>query len=79
MGILGQVEDPRFIDALRSVASAAKKAGKAAGILLRSPAEAARHLEMGYTFIGCGSDGGLLRMAAQSQLAALREQARTIA
>jgi 4-hydroxy-2-oxoheptanedioate aldolase len=79
MGIIGQVEHPQFVDALRTVASAARKAGKAAGILLRNPAEAARHLEMGYTFIGCSSDAGLLRMAAQSQLAALREQARTIA
>jgi hypothetical protein len=29
-------------------------------------------VEMGYTFLGCGSDGGLLRMAAQSQLEVLR-------
>jgi hypothetical protein len=29
-------------------------------------------MEMGYTFLGCGSDGGLLRMAAQSQLDVLR-------
>jgi 4-hydroxy-2-oxoheptanedioate aldolase len=76
MGIPGQIEHPQFVDALRTVASAAKKGGKAAGILLRSPGDAARHLAMGYTFLGCGSDGSMLRLAAHSQLAELRERAR---
>jgi 4-hydroxy-2-oxoheptanedioate aldolase len=72
MGIAGQFEAPQFVDALRSVAKAAKNAGKAAGILLKSPDDAARLLDMGYTFLGCGSDGGMLRAAAQSQLELLR-------
>jgi 4-hydroxy-2-oxoheptanedioate aldolase len=72
MGIVGQFEAPQFVDALRIVAGVAKNAGKAAGILLKSPQDAARSAEMGYTFLGCGSDGGLLRTAAQSQLEVLR-------
>jgi 4-hydroxy-2-oxoheptanedioate aldolase len=79
MGIVGQFEHPKFVDALQTVASAAREAGKAAGILLRSPEEAGRHLAMGYTFLGCGSDGGLLRSAAHSQLVALRDHARNAA
>lgn len=72
MGIVGQFEAPQFVEALKTVSAAAKSAGKAAGILLKSPQDAPRLLDMGYTFLGCSSDGGLLRGAAQSQLEALR-------
>jgi 4-hydroxy-2-oxoheptanedioate aldolase len=78
MGILGQFEHAMFVEALDTVASAAKKTGKACGILLRSPEDAPRLLTMGYTFLGCGSDGSLLRAAAQSQLVALRGHAAKI-
>jgi 2-keto-3-deoxy-L-rhamnonate aldolase RhmA len=79
MGIPGQIEHPKFVDALRAVAFATKKAGKAAGILLRSPEDTAHYLALGYTFLGCGSDGSMLRATAHSQLTNLREQARKFA
>jgi 4-hydroxy-2-oxoheptanedioate aldolase len=75
MGILGQTEHPAFVEALAAVAAAAKKAGKACGILLRNPEETQRFLSLGYTFLGCGSDASLLRSAAHAQLAALRQAA----
>jgi len=75
MGIFGQTEHPAFVDALAAVAAAATKAGKACGILLRSPEETQRFLSLGYTFLGCGSDASLLRVAAHGQLAALRQAA----
>jgi len=77
MGILGQLEHPAFVEAVTTVAAAAKGAGKACGILLRNPEETKRFLSLGYTFLGCGSDASLLRVAAQGQLTALREQAAT--
>lgn len=79
MGIPGQIEHPKFVDALRAVALATKKASKAAGILLRSPEDTAHYLALGYTFLGCGSDGSMLRSTAHSQLTNLREQARKFA
>jgi 4-hydroxy-2-oxoheptanedioate aldolase len=72
MGILGQIEHPAFLEALTAVARAARKASKACGILLRGPEDAPRLLSLGYTFLGCGSDGSLLRAAAHAQLAAMR-------
>jgi 4-hydroxy-2-oxoheptanedioate aldolase len=72
MGIGGQFEAPQFIDALQTVAVAVRNAGKAAGILLKSPQDAPRLVEIGYRFLGCGSDGGLLRAVAGSQFDALR-------
>ena len=77
MGILGQMEHPAFVEALRTVASAAKKAGKACGILLRNPEETQHYVSLGYTFLGCGSDSSLLRVAALAQLAALRQASGT--
>lgn len=75
MGILGQMEHPKFQEALAAIASATKMAGKACGILLRTPEDAPFLLSLGYTFLGCGSDASLLRAAAQSQLSALKAHA----
>jgi 4-hydroxy-2-oxoheptanedioate aldolase len=56
MGIPGRFEDPSFTDALRAVATATEAAGKAAGILVRAPTDVPRVLDLGYRFIGVGSD-----------------------
>jgi 4-hydroxy-2-oxoheptanedioate aldolase len=79
MGILGQFESPQFIEALSIVANATREAGKTAGILLKSPQDAARLRGIGYTFLGCGSDGGLLHGAARLHIKALRESVTKIA
>jgi 4-hydroxy-2-oxoheptanedioate aldolase len=60
MGIPQQSDHPRFRDALKKVADAAKSHGKVAGILLNSPDQIARAVEDGFTFIGLGSDGGVV-------------------
>lgn len=76
MGIVGKFEDPKFVDALKKVSEAAKSAGKSAGILLKSPEDAPRLIEMGFMFLGCGSDSGMLRITAESQLERLRQSAK---
>jgi 2-dehydro-3-deoxyglucarate aldolase/4-hydroxy-2-oxoheptanedioate aldolase len=70
MGIPGQFDHPVFVDALRTVAGAAAGAGKAAGILLRTASEAERHLELGYRFLGIGSDGAFVTDGARAAIAA---------
>jgi len=60
MGIPGQTNDPRFIEALERVGEAAKRAGKAAGYLMRAPDELGRFLGLGYTFLGISTDSGVL-------------------
>jgi len=60
MGIPQEFDHPRFRDALAKVSEAARGAGKAAGILLHSPDQIERTVADGYTFIGLGSDGGVL-------------------
>ena len=70
MGIPGRFDDARFNDALRTVAEAASAAGKAAGILLRTASEAPRLRELGYRFLGIGSDAAFVTDAARSAMSA---------
>jgi 2-keto-3-deoxy-L-rhamnonate aldolase RhmA len=74
LGVPGRFDDPAFDHALRAVGQAAASAGKQAGILLKSPDDVPRHRDLGYRFIGMGSDHGHLRAAltaAASQTRAL--------
>lgn len=72
MGIPGDFGNPAFGAALDRVAAAARSHGKGAGILLRDASEIPAYRERGYTFIGIGSDSGLVISGARAQLAAAR-------
>ena len=52
--------------------AAADGAGKAAGILLYNMALVPRHLDLGYRFVGLGSDGSFVSDGARSVLARAR-------
>jgi 2-keto-3-deoxy-L-rhamnonate aldolase RhmA len=69
LGIPGRFDDPRYLDALARVVAAAEGAGKAAGILLRDAAALPRHRDLGYRFIGLGSDGAFIADGARGVLA----------
>jgi 4-hydroxy-2-oxoheptanedioate aldolase len=71
MGIPGQYGDQRFHDALARVATAAKGAGKAVGILLLDPANLGLVRELGYTVVALGSDGGAVVSGLKQSLATL--------
>lgn len=60
--------DRRFMDILQRIVRAATEHGKAAGILLPSPDLAPILREMGYSFIGVGSDSTLLVRALTENL-----------
>lgn len=72
LGIRDQLDHPDFLSAQQRVVTAARKHGKAAGILLHIPALIARCREQGFSFVALGSDGGLLRAGYQQALATLR-------
>ena len=73
MGIPGRYKDPRFHDSLRTVAEAARAAGKAAGILLLDPTNLPLVHELGYTVVALGSDGGAVVSGLSQSLATLRQ------
>ena len=51
---------------------AAEAAGKAAGILLRDARALPRHRDLGFRFIGLGSDGAFIADGARAVLAGTR-------
>ena len=76
MGVPGKFEDPRFPEALDTVAQATKKHGKAAGIQPSNWAFAEQCLELGYNVISWKTDLALYRDALQSDIRELRQRAR---
>ena len=72
LGIPEQFDNPKFSDARQKVANAARRAGKAAGILLLNPAQIEATVQAGFKFVALGSDGGLVANGMQ-QLASAFE------
>ena len=71
-GIRDQLEHPKFVEALRRVADAARGAGKAAGILVHNPALVEKCRDLGYTFVALGSDGGAVNAGLRQNAAVLK-------
>lgn len=63
MGIPGNIADPAFDAAIRRVADAAHAAGKAAGVMLWKPDDAARFRDAGYTFFSLSNEGSIFNAA----------------
>jgi 2-keto-3-deoxy-L-rhamnonate aldolase RhmA len=72
LGVPGQFDDPTYLDALRRVVAATEVAGKVAGILLRDATALPRHRDLGFRFIGLGSDAAFIFAGARAALAAAR-------
>ncbi len=69
LGIPGRFDEPAYQDALRSVVAACRSGGKAAGILIYDAAGLPPLLELGFTFIGLGSEGSFVSAGARAMLA----------
>jgi 2-keto-3-deoxy-L-rhamnonate aldolase RhmA len=72
MGIPGRFDDARYLAALERVVAAAENAGKATGILLRDATTLPRHRDLGFRFIGLGSDGAFIADGARAALGLAR-------
>jgi len=73
MGIRDQLAHPQFIEALKQVAVAAKRHGKAAGILVQTQDMVEKCRDMGYTFMALGSDGGSVAAGLKANAAILKK------
>jgi len=74
LGICGEYGHPDFVAALTRVAVAAKRAGKAVGILALDPSNLNPWRELGYTVMALGSDGGAVNNALTGFANALRKR-----
>lgn len=72
LGIQGQFNHPKFVEARREVARAARAAGKAAGILATAPDQVEVLRSEGYTVLAYGSDGGSVSAGLKQSLSVLR-------
>jgi 2-keto-3-deoxy-L-rhamnonate aldolase RhmA len=70
LGVPGRFDDPTYLAALDTVLAACSKHGKSPGILLYDPAVIARHVALGFRFIGLGSDGSFVSAGVKAMLAA---------
>ena len=72
LGVPGDITAPAYTQALDSVLEAAKRHGKAAGMLVADGAAAATRLAQGWSFLAIGSDSTLLATAVVSELGRAR-------
>lgn len=73
LGVAGPPDAPALLERLVAVAEAARAHGKVAGMLVGTLDQARAYHELGFSFLGCGSDSGLLAAAAQQAAVDLRE------
>ena len=73
MGIPGQFQSQRFLDALKLVVDTARKHGLAAGIQPGNPEQAQQWMGMGYNMISYSADHAVYRAALVQGAAAVRE------
>ena len=71
LGIFGQFDHPLFRDALKATVSAARKAGKATGILLINPDDYKIYHDLGIRFIASGSDATFVAEGARNMASKL--------
>jgi 4-hydroxy-2-oxoheptanedioate aldolase len=72
MGMFNQFDHADFQKAIKDVALAAKKHGKAAGILLQNISEYKMYYDLGYRFIACGADSSFVMSGAKEMLKKMR-------
>ncbi len=73
MGLLDDRGNQRVLDAMKKVIDSCKRSGKSAGVLAATPQEAERDIEMGFQFVGLGSDTRFLAGGAKLFLDAAKK------
>jgi 2-dehydro-3-deoxyglucarate aldolase/4-hydroxy-2-oxoheptanedioate aldolase len=77
MGIPGQFQSPRYLEAVARVIAASKRHGKAAGIMVPSPEEGERAHLQGFQILLYWADLWIYRQALSQGVIGLRERIRS--
>jgi len=72
LGVPGDISAPAYIEALDAVLAAARRHGKACGMLVPDGAAAAARLAQGWSFLAIGSDSTLLAATIRTELGRAR-------
>lgn len=73
MGLSDDRNNPKVVEAMKRVISACEAHGKTPGVLAATPEEAKRDVELGFRFIGLGSDTRFLVRGAKEFFASARK------
>ncbi|HLW95468.1 MAG TPA: aldolase/citrate lyase family protein [Solirubrobacteraceae bacterium] len=76
LGIDGGADHPDLLEAAATVADAAGRHGKAAGILTSTVAQVEHYHRLGFTFLGCSAESALLMARAQEVAAGIHALAK---
>ena len=76
LGVFRQYDHPLFLEAIEKVAKFTQKYGKTAGVFMPNTGEYEKYYNLGYRFIGCGSDSIFVMQGAQHMVQALRDEGR---
>jgi 2-keto-3-deoxy-L-rhamnonate aldolase RhmA len=72
LGVPGDINAPAYVEALDAVLAAARRHGKACGMLVPDGAAAAARLAHGWSFLAIGSDSTLLAGTVRAELVRAR-------
>lgn len=71
LGVDGDTAAPAFQDAARRVVAAAQRHGIASGILVANAEAAVRYFDLGFTFLGVGSDASFIAQSSAGVIQAV--------
>jgi len=74
LGVLGQWDHPDFVNAAKSISMAAKKAGKACGVLFFDIDQYDFYYRLGYRFLASGSDMVFVNEGANALISKLNKE-----
>ncbi len=74
LGIAGEFEHPKYLAAIETIVSTARRHGKGLGFMAADEVWAKRYREFGFNMIAAGLDQTLLQAAIGRTLAPLREK-----
>lgn len=72
LGVFGQFNHADYQQAIKAVGEAAKKYGKAAGVLLQNINEYEMYHKLGFRFLACGADGSFVARSAETLAAQMK-------
>jgi len=75
LGIPGEFDHPKYVDAVKRVVAAGRKNGKGIGFMVADATWARQYRQLGFNMLATGTDHGLLMAGVAAILAAVREKA----
>jgi 2-keto-3-deoxy-L-rhamnonate aldolase RhmA len=73
LGIPGEFDSPKYLDAVRAIVAAARRHRKGLGFMAADAGWAKRYRDFGFNMIAAGLDSSLLQSAIRTALAPVRE------